>query len=195
MKNILLATAGATVIIVPLTFSLPPAPRLHAQSSAGHVGSPAFEVASVKPVKLAILLQRGFFCGFLGGRFNALNTLEGLIACAYGIRQALAHQEILGGPKWLDTDPFEIIANAAPDNVPGSQSEGLILLTTLLADRFKLAVHRENKEAPMYALVIARRDGRLGPHTSSDRRGLCGLDRRRTPGCAARISARPTVSG
>jgi hypothetical protein len=37
------------------------------------------------------------------------------------------------------------------------------MLRTLLADRFKLAVHRETKEMPMYALVMARRDGGLGP--------------------------------
>jgi uncharacterized protein (TIGR03435 family) len=163
VKKRLLATARVTVIIVPVAFSVPAAPRFRAQSSAAQAGSTAFEVASVKPVKPEVLLQRGFFCGFLGGRFNALNTLQGLIACAYGIRQARAQQEILGGPRWLNVDPFEIMASAAPDHVPRSQSEGLVMLRTLLADRFKLAVHRETKEALMYALVIARRDGRLGP--------------------------------
>jgi uncharacterized protein (TIGR03435 family) len=135
---------------------------LRGQVSATDAKWPAFEVASVKPVKPEVLLQRGFYCGFLGGRFRALNTLEGLIACAYGIRQARSHLEILGGPKWLDLDPFEIIANSPLDNVPRS-FEGLVMLRTLLAERFRLAVHHETREVPMYALVIARRGLRLGP--------------------------------
>jgi uncharacterized protein (TIGR03435 family) len=130
--------------------------------------NPSFEVASVKPAGAELLLQRGLSCGFgAGGRFMAFGTLEWLIACAYGITPARATQEIFGGPKWLNDDLFVIMANAAPDNIPRSQGEGLALLRTLLADRFKLATHRERREVPMWALVIARRDGRLGPQLHS----------------------------
>jgi uncharacterized protein (TIGR03435 family) len=100
----------------------------------------------------------------------ALGTLQWLIACAYGIPAARAGQEIKGGPKWLDQDLFEISATSPPDHVPRSQSEGLGMLRTLLADRFKLVVHRETKDVPMWALVVSRRDGRLGPqlHPTAD---------------------------
>ena len=127
--------------------------------------TPAFEVASVKPADQDVLRQsRGFQCGFgAGGRFMALGTLQWLIACAYGIPQARAGQEIARGPKWLDEDLFAIAATSPPDHVPRTQSEGLVMLRTLLADRFKLVVHRETKDVPMWALVVSRRDGKVGP--------------------------------
>jgi uncharacterized protein (TIGR03435 family) len=175
MKNRLLATARATVIIVSVAFSVPAVPRLGARPSAAQAGSPAFDVASVKPVTdREVLLQRGLACGFPNGRFIGFGPLRWLIACAYGIPAARDHQEIVGGPNWLDNDLFDIAANLPTDDVSrvGSLNQkrtedslrrGRLMLQTLLADRFKLAVHRETKEAPMYALVIARRNGRLGP--------------------------------
>jgi uncharacterized protein (TIGR03435 family) len=126
--------------------------------------SPTFEVASVKRASPETLQQRGFACTFgAGGRFVALGTLQMLIACAYAIPAARMGQEISGGPKWLNDDLFVISATSPPDHVPQSQSEGLVMLRTLLADRFKLVVHRETREVPMWALVVARRDGKLGP--------------------------------
>jgi uncharacterized protein (TIGR03435 family) len=93
----------------------------------------------------------------------ALGTLQWLIACAYEIPAARADQEISGGPKWLNDDLFVINATAPPVHIPRWSSEDLAMLRTLLADRFKLAVHRETREVPMWALVVAARDGRLGP--------------------------------
>jgi uncharacterized protein (TIGR03435 family) len=123
-----------------------------------------FEVASIKPASQELLLQRGFFCGFgAGGRFMALGWLRYLIECAYEIRAADPRQAILGGATWADADLFAINASSPADGIPRSQSEGLVMLRTLLADRFKLVVHRETKEVPMWALVMTRRDGRPGP--------------------------------
>jgi uncharacterized protein (TIGR03435 family) len=132
--------------------------------SAQAAATLAFEVTSVKPATREVLLQRGFRCVFgAGGRFMALQTIHGLIACAYGIPAARAGQEIAGGPKWLDEDLFEIAAIPPSDHASPSRSESLTMLRALLADRFKLVVHRETKEVPMWALVVARRDRRLGP--------------------------------
>jgi uncharacterized protein (TIGR03435 family) len=124
----------------------------------------AFEVASAKPVTREVLAQKGFHCGLqAGGRFSALGTLDWLIACAYGISAVRAQQQIVGAPEWLNVDLFEIVASSAPDNIPRSNTEGLVMLRTLLADRFKLAAHRETKEEPTYALVMRWPDGRRGP--------------------------------
>jgi uncharacterized protein (TIGR03435 family) len=152
----------AVVAIIGSFGSLPTAPALDAQSRADAV--PAFEVASVKPNKandgrIGIGLQP---CG----RFNATNvTLKMLIGMAYGTPQPLPDAQLIGGPKWIDSDRFDVVAKAAGDpqfgpNGPPAQMYPMI--RTLLADRFKLAVHHETRELPIYALMLARSDGRLG---------------------------------
>ena len=123
-----------------------------------------FDVASVKPAGRELLLQQGFNCGLRpGGTFMAFGPLKWLIGCAYGIRAARAEQEMLNAPQWFGVDLFEIVAKTAPRTGPDAQSEGFAMLRSLLEERFKLAVHRETRDVPMYALVIARRDRRLGP--------------------------------
>jgi uncharacterized protein (TIGR03435 family) len=127
------------------------------------IPAPAFEVASVKPVDPDILRSRGLGCGFLpSGRFQGLGNLRWFVACAYDLRAAQSRQQIAGAPGWADDYLFEIRATFTPSAWTSSQKRSM--LQTLLADRFKLAVHRERREVPGYALVIARKDGRLGPH-------------------------------
>jgi uncharacterized protein (TIGR03435 family) len=135
--------------------------RMHAQN----VRPPAFEVASVKPNrsgdgKVALFFQPG-------GRFNAIGvTLKMLIGAAYGNPQPLMNLQIIGGPRWIDSDRFDVVAKAEGDQQPGSNgppTEMFAMLRTLLADRFKLVVHNESRELPTYALVLARDDGKRGP--------------------------------
>jgi uncharacterized protein (TIGR03435 family) len=71
-----------------------------------------------------------------------------------------------GGPKWIDSDRFDIVAKADRDwqaNPNGPPPALALMLQTLLAERFKLAVHNDRRDMPIYALVLARRDGKLGP--------------------------------
>jgi uncharacterized protein (TIGR03435 family) len=176
-RTLLLAAAGIAAISAVSV--------LRAQAPAAATKPPTFEVASVKPVNNRdVLLQRGLACGFPNGRFIGFGPLRWMIACAYSIPAARDHLEIVGGPNWLDIDLFDIAANLAPDDVPrvGSLNQqqindylrrGRLMLQTLLADRFKLAVHGETKEVPMYTLVIARRDGRLGPQLHPPAVGDC----------------------
>jgi uncharacterized protein (TIGR03435 family) len=131
--------------------------------SAGAAAGQAFDVSSVKPARPDVLVRRGLLCGFGADRFMGLGTLQWFIACAYQIAPARALQEILERPKWVDEDLFEITAVTAPGAMPGSLTERLAMLRALLTERFKLVVHRVTKEVPMYALVLARRDRRLGP--------------------------------
>jgi uncharacterized protein (TIGR03435 family) len=116
-----------------------------------------FEIASVKVHTSDD--QRVYMVAQPGGRFVAANiTLRFLIRSAF----QLQGDQIVGGPRWLDTDRFDIDARApqAP-GVPNSQL--LEMLQTLLADRFKLTTHREKREPPVFALEPARRDGSFGP--------------------------------
>jgi uncharacterized protein (TIGR03435 family) len=136
---------------------------LAAQTSS----SLAFEAASIKPNNSSSLGRR---FGNPSDRFVATNqTLWALIAVAYGapgfLQQPLADYQISGGPKWINSDRFDVEAKAAGDVVRGSVGtrRKQLMLQTLLAQRFKLAVHHEMKDMPVYALVLARRDRTFGP--------------------------------
>jgi uncharacterized protein (TIGR03435 family) len=142
-----------------------------AQSNAPASDRPAFEVASVKPNKSRDA-GRGSFVPRVD-RFTQTNvTLRQLVQRAYA-RRAFDTRQIVGGPGWIDSDRFDIIAKIedgagsllalyVPD---GKDSPGLayLMLRTLLEDRFKLAVHSETRDLPIYTLMLARNDGRLGP--------------------------------
>ena len=123
-----------------------------AQSPAGL----AFEVASVKPSNPDVPGPSGMP---VGGRFNASNlTLRELVLRAY----ELFDSQLDGGPDWPTSRRFDIQARAR-DPVAGMTAM-LPMLKTLLAERFKLKVHTERREMPIYTLVVARDDGRLGPN-------------------------------
>jgi uncharacterized protein (TIGR03435 family) len=128
------------------------APRVGAQSAG-------FEVASVKPSNPNPSGPLGAAPMVLPalGRLTAMNaTLRILVMAAY---QKPPFQ-IVGGPDWQSSARFDINAKAEDASLTTDQMLGL--LQTLLADRFKLKVHTETREVPIYALVLARSDGRLG---------------------------------
>ena len=88
--------------------------------------------------------------------------------CATSYRFAFQVQDfqLVGGPDWIAKERFDIVAKAEHDIVPtppGTTGPGQLMLRSLLAERFKLAVHQEKRELPVYALVVARNDRRLGP--------------------------------
>ena len=68
--------------------------------------------------------------------------------------------EIVGGPPWWNSEKFDI--NARAENSSGTTDQILDMLKALLADRFKLKMHTETREVPVYHLVLARGDGKLG---------------------------------
>ena len=114
-----------------------------------------FDAASVKPNTSGALQVRG---GTKGRAYTAINMqLRRIIATAYGLQ--LEGFRLIGDQPLL-SDRFDITAtlpeNATPREVPS-------MLRRLLAERFKLIVHTETREAPVLALTVARRDGRLGP--------------------------------
>ena len=134
--------------------------RLDAQNPPASSASPVFEVASVKPNKSG----EGFIRFGLqpGGRFTAQNVpARELIRFAYNVQPF----QIEGGPGWLNSDRFDVTAKAEgdlPPTGPGQSGPVQLMMQNLLADRFKLKVRRETKEMPVYELVLARSDGRLG---------------------------------
>ncbi|HXP87131.1 MAG TPA: TIGR03435 family protein [Bryobacteraceae bacterium] len=128
-------------------------------SSAIFAETPAFEVASIRP---ALAAQRrpseGFFCPFgCFGPIMGTMTIEGshvdidfmgldqLILTAYGIKP---YQ--LAGPAWMPSQKFVIQAKF-PAGI--SMKQVPEMLQALLAERFKLTLHRDSKEQPVHALV------------------------------------------
>ena len=98
-----------------------------------------------------------------GGRFNAVNVaLWDLIRQAYNLQRS----QLVGGPDWLETARYDIVAKAEseiPRGGPGAPIGPLnFMMQDLLEDRFKLKAHRETREMPIYALVLARSDQKLG---------------------------------
>ncbi len=96
-----------------------------------------------------------------------------LIASAYNLPVGSEERRILGGPDWLrqDIDQFEIQAKiedseyaAMKKMTPAQQHERVALMEqSLLADRFRLKVHFETREMPVYALVVAKSGAKLNP--------------------------------
>jgi uncharacterized protein (TIGR03435 family) len=129
---------------------------LHAQTA------PAFDVASVKPS--APDARRGGI-GFGGERITVTAwTLTELMALAWGQPVPLYRFQITGGPEWLDRERYDITATVDPSRLKDPGPSLLQdMVKALLAERFKLVVREETKEAPIYELVLASKDGQLGP--------------------------------
>jgi uncharacterized protein (TIGR03435 family) len=124
-----------------------------------------FEVASVRPNELGSQSQ---LSESRSGRFTARYvTLEGLIRSAYGKEELpLTEHEVEGGPTWLYEDRFDVLATmpGTPDSPRGTfPATVLTMLRNLLEERFHLKAHFETREEPLFALVLAREDGTLGP--------------------------------
>ena len=92
----------------------------------------------------------------LPGRLTASAPLGVLMQAAY---QAQPFQ-IIGGPAWIESDGYAVDAKAAGNP---EHEQMMLMLQSLLEDRFQLKVHRESREMPLYALVPARGGLKLRP--------------------------------
>jgi uncharacterized protein (TIGR03435 family) len=123
-------------------------------------GGPSFEVASIKPsgpLDPAAILSGKTHIGMSVDNFRVdigSTSLLQLICLAYKLKP----YEITGIPDWAATERFDILAKlpegASKDQVPD-------MLRALLAERFKLAVHRDKRDQPVYALVVAKNGPKL----------------------------------
>jgi uncharacterized protein (TIGR03435 family) len=189
-KRMILACAGLLVLALPVAVGILHAPAIRAQArqavpaeaapSSQPVPSqaapspqgapptnaaPVFEVASIR-------LNTG--CETGGGRFAQSPVsltlpclpLRALIRTAYSPTQAgetypTRLLEVLGGPGWLDTDRYDISAKASR-NASFAEMIGP-MFQTLLEERFKLKVHKESRDAPVYELTVLKDRLKLQP--------------------------------
>lgn len=111
---------------------------------------PKFEIADVH-VSAKTQNPFGRALPVRGDRYEIKTaTMVDLIRFAYGYDP----DKILGGPNWLEMDHYDLVAKVPPDTSPETQK---LMLQSLLADRFKLVVHKENKPLPTYALTVGKK--------------------------------------
>jgi uncharacterized protein (TIGR03435 family) len=123
-----------------------------------------FDVASIKPAAPG---ARGMFIRPIAGGVAVTNmTLKELIIIAYRIQPF----QLSGGPDWIDSARYDISAKS--DNAPKT-TEIPLMLQGLLADRFQLKISRDTKDLPIFALVVARKDGKPGPKLVEAKEGAC----------------------
>jgi uncharacterized protein (TIGR03435 family) len=121
----------------------------HAAFAQASAKAPEFEVADVR-VNKSISPDGGKFQFLPGGHIDVSDvTVKSIIMAAYDVQEDM----ITGGPGWIDSEHYDIVAQAPPD----TPREALrLMLRPLLAERFKLATHREDKPMPVYAMMAAK---------------------------------------
>jgi uncharacterized protein (TIGR03435 family) len=128
---------------------------------------PVFEIADVHASAHS---TRTYMTGGVlrGGRYDLRNaTMVDLIATAYGVES----DKVLGGPIWLETDRFDVIAKAPAATSPETVK---LMLQALLADRFKLVFHKDTKPMPAYSLTVGKGKPKLKEAAGSGNSGCQG---------------------
>jgi uncharacterized protein (TIGR03435 family) len=145
MKRRVFAAASAAIFCALILLGQEPA-------------APSFEVASVKPsAPAAGGGKKGGPGAVDAGLFSVRGrTLQALILMAYGIQDF----QLSGGPRWAAADRFDI---QAKPSAPASREQMMLMLRTLLTERFELRLHRETKELAEYALAAAKNGPKFGP--------------------------------
>lgn len=158
-------TAPLAFILVVSMAGVAVTSALAQQPSQRSGPGPAFEVATVKPSPPPEPNPFGFpprptFRIEPSGRvIGQQMTLRDLVRRAYDLPDFL----IAGGPPWMGSDRFELIAKAPADAVRDN-AQVQRMLRALLEERFKLRSHTLTRDAPVYHLVLAKRDNSLGPN-------------------------------
>ncbi|HET9192807.1 MAG TPA: TIGR03435 family protein [Vicinamibacterales bacterium] len=127
----------------------------------GQTTLPSFEVASVK--RNLSGLGRSMIENVQPSGLWLLTNVptRALIRTAYRVQDF----QIVGAPDWVQTEHYDIVAKASGDLRPVSPGEPrahFLMLRSFLIDRFKLKAHVETRDAPVFALVLARADGKPG---------------------------------
>ncbi len=182
--NQLLRAVGLIVIAMPLASALAQAPKetLDGQKAAG--GKIAFEVATIKPAESGKRIAANIGLNVddepipSGGRLLVQGTLPALIEFAYKIMPTREQQDAMLAhqPKWVASDEFVIEAKAEGNP---TKDQMRLMMQSLLANRFKLALHFESQEMPALALLLDK-PGKTGPRLRPHADGL-SCDAKWTP--------------
>lgn len=155
-RKLLLSIAALAIIAVPVAFGLANATPARAGSQAEDPAAklPAYDVVSIKPHKPDDHMVR---IGYSPDGFTAINvTLQMLVRQAYEVED----DQIAGLPKGSDAERYDMEAKV-DSSVAGtldklSPHQRPQMLRSILEDRFKLNLHHETKELPIFALVVTK---------------------------------------
>lgn len=104
-----------------------------------------------------------------GGRFTATNvTLTDLIVVAYGTRRI----QMRGGPPWIDSDRFNVVAQADAASGEVKLQEHRPMIQALLEDRFRLRLHRETQEITVLALIPGKAPPNIQPAKEGEKNAV-----------------------
>jgi uncharacterized protein (TIGR03435 family) len=130
-----------------------------------------FEAVSIKPSKPGAVVQ-DMRINMPPGRMEAMNiTVTELLAALSGFSG-----KVEGGPKWAESDRYDIIAKADGEFAPADANA---MVMELLKDRFKLDAHHESREVPGFALMTGKKPPALEPAKSGEKTSIRLDDRRR----------------
>lgn len=121
------------------------------------VPKPSFEVVSIKPSDPNLTIRGGGSRG--GDRYTMVGaTLRMLVQQAYSNPNAPpgAMIEIVGGPSWMDSERYNVEAKADCSGGVLSRDQLVLMIQSMLEDRFQLKAHLETRELPVYNLEVAR---------------------------------------
>jgi uncharacterized protein (TIGR03435 family) len=163
-----------------LAFSVLGAAAAHAQQTLPATSAEprtSFEVASIRPSRPD---SRNFDWDDSPGRVSISGyTLRRLIRVAYGLK---SNAQVLGGPKWIDSARFDIVAKA--DDAETAKMQKMsdadwvkarsLMLQSLLAERFQLKLRRETRVLPIYALVVVKSGIKFKPAKPNEDSDLSG---------------------
>ena len=128
--------------------------------STAQAQQPAFAVATIRPSSGAVSSSTTAKPNLARLTPHARRHRHTCIKWAYGVQD-----NQIAGPAWLDSERYDIIAKA---DTPATEAQMKLMLQTLLADRFQLTFHHQNKELKAFALTIAKGGPKLSPAAAPD---------------------------
>ncbi len=178
--------ARTIVILAAVVLGTLNTPTAQPQSKPATPGaSPKFDVAAIKPNNSGAVWSSQSPIKDKVGRYSARNaSLKSLLTWFYDVRDA----QIAGGPRWLDSDRFDI--DAEVDGQPSPQ-QSIEMLKALLADRFQLQIHFESRDLTRYVLATPKNGLSLGTHLAKADDRDCSATPAGTPGCRGTFAPGP----
>jgi uncharacterized protein (TIGR03435 family) len=197
-----LALAAATIALAAPVVSaqqvMPPSsPAAGGQAADSHIVAPPFDVISVKPNKESNGTRMQFTPDGLRGTGV---TVRFLLYEGFG---GINSNQVINEPAWAATDGFDIEAKVLPADVPTLAKmmfeQRRTMFQSILADRFKLTVHHETREMPVYVLTLAKGGPKFketapdDPAAATPRRGGTTINQGKITSTDAQISTLVTI--